>query len=615
MSSARHRRISAESGFKTSGGARGRVRSHRVLTSARRAWDEAGRAGGRRRRVRRRVAVTSPSASPTLAPHRQRALALTPSERRALAPRPRLAVTHWRRADLSRVTRRVDAATRRRAPRGETCYREGDTASVRPCLSLRCCGEEASWTFRRGVRTHVQPCSKPSAATTPTRAPFPGAGVQQWAEGRLHGRGAGAYRRAAVARDGGAGAHGRRLCQRAARGGTTGTTGPGPLDERERERAMKLFDPHIHMTSRTTMDYEAMATAGIAALVEPSFWLGQPRTHVGTFEDYFSRLLGWERFRASQFLHTALLHALAQSQAKPTARARLIECASLLARTACGGGRDRLRRLTPEEDKYFARSRAARASNCPAGATPHGTRSGTGADSAIRTWLPEERALIDTNTRRRCRTSSPPRLGRHSLPKTKMDGRRHVALVRSPRVAAHLVNSARMGRQRAAQEFRRRRPLRESGVSEADVARIFWQTRDVSPERAEDLDDAATEPPSTDAPNSRATSCCAARRSRAVMRRTVVLNVVAHATSWRADSPPHGSPRRPGERCGRYSPPSPVPCIDVHHGTLHAARLLANGGRPRPRRWAVRPSNRLVAVKRSWRPPRARPPNLSKLFW
>jgi uncharacterized protein len=64
---------------------------------------------------------------------------------------------------------------------------------------------------------------------------------------------------------------------------------------------MKMFDPHIHMTSRTTDDYQAMAEAGIAAVVEPAFWLGQPRSHVGTFEDYFLSLLGWERFRASQF--------------------------------------------------------------------------------------------------------------------------------------------------------------------------------------------------------------------------------------------------------------------------------------------------------------------------
>jgi len=64
---------------------------------------------------------------------------------------------------------------------------------------------------------------------------------------------------------------------------------------------MKMFDPHIHMTSRTTDDYQAMADAGIAAIVEPAFWVGQPRTHVGSFEDYFLSLLGWERFRASQF--------------------------------------------------------------------------------------------------------------------------------------------------------------------------------------------------------------------------------------------------------------------------------------------------------------------------
>lgn len=64
---------------------------------------------------------------------------------------------------------------------------------------------------------------------------------------------------------------------------------------------MRFFDPHIHVTSRTTDDLEAMAAAGIRAIVEPAFWLGQPRTRVGTFVDYFASLLGWERFRASQF--------------------------------------------------------------------------------------------------------------------------------------------------------------------------------------------------------------------------------------------------------------------------------------------------------------------------
>jgi len=64
---------------------------------------------------------------------------------------------------------------------------------------------------------------------------------------------------------------------------------------------MKFIDPHIHMSARTTDDYERMAAAGIVAVIEPAFWLGQPRTNVGSYVDYLSSLVGWERFRASQF--------------------------------------------------------------------------------------------------------------------------------------------------------------------------------------------------------------------------------------------------------------------------------------------------------------------------
>lgn len=62
-----------------------------------------------------------------------------------------------------------------------------------------------------------------------------------------------------------------------------------------------FIDSHTHMISRTTDDYEAMADAGIVAVIEPAFWLGQPRTNVGSFVDYFSHILGFERFRAGQF--------------------------------------------------------------------------------------------------------------------------------------------------------------------------------------------------------------------------------------------------------------------------------------------------------------------------
>ncbi len=64
---------------------------------------------------------------------------------------------------------------------------------------------------------------------------------------------------------------------------------------------MRFFDPHIHLTSRTTDDLQAMAAAGIRAVIEPAFWVGQPRTRLGSYVDYFSSLIGWERFRASQF--------------------------------------------------------------------------------------------------------------------------------------------------------------------------------------------------------------------------------------------------------------------------------------------------------------------------
>ena len=64
---------------------------------------------------------------------------------------------------------------------------------------------------------------------------------------------------------------------------------------------MRIFDPHAHMISRATDDYESMAANGVIAVLEPAFWLGQPRTSVGTFVDYFDAIIGWERFRAEQF--------------------------------------------------------------------------------------------------------------------------------------------------------------------------------------------------------------------------------------------------------------------------------------------------------------------------
>jgi len=64
---------------------------------------------------------------------------------------------------------------------------------------------------------------------------------------------------------------------------------------------MMFIDPHAHMISRTTDDYEAMVASGVVAVIEPAFWIGQPRTNVGSYLDYLSSIVGFERFRASQF--------------------------------------------------------------------------------------------------------------------------------------------------------------------------------------------------------------------------------------------------------------------------------------------------------------------------
>lgn len=64
---------------------------------------------------------------------------------------------------------------------------------------------------------------------------------------------------------------------------------------------MRIIDPHCHMISRVTDDYEKMALAGIEAVVEPAFWLGSPRTNAGTFIDYFEMIIGWETQRAKNY--------------------------------------------------------------------------------------------------------------------------------------------------------------------------------------------------------------------------------------------------------------------------------------------------------------------------
>jgi uncharacterized protein len=117
------------------------------------------------------------------------------------------------------------------------------------------------------------------------------------------------------------------------------------------------LDPHIHMTARTTYDYLVMKQYGIAAIIEPSFWLGQPRTSAGSFRDYFNMLVGWERFRAAQFgiCHYCTISLNPKEANNPAIAEEVIE---LLPLYLCKEGVVAIGEIgydamTEVEDKYF----------------------------------------------------------------------------------------------------------------------------------------------------------------------------------------------------------------------------------------------------------------------
>ena len=64
---------------------------------------------------------------------------------------------------------------------------------------------------------------------------------------------------------------------------------------------MRYIEPHGHMVSRTTDDYQAMVTAGCMAVCEPAFWAGFDRSGVQGFYDYFCQLTDYEPKRAAKF--------------------------------------------------------------------------------------------------------------------------------------------------------------------------------------------------------------------------------------------------------------------------------------------------------------------------
>jgi predicted metal-dependent TIM-barrel fold hydrolase len=249
---------------------------------------------------------------------------------------------------------------------------------------------------------------------------------------------------------------------------------------------MKMFDPHIHMTSRTTDDYEAMAKAGIAAVIEPAFWLGQPRTHVGSFEDYFLSLTGWERFRASQFgiRHFCTIAVNPKEANNPELAAGVLELMPryLEKDGVVAVGEVGFDDMTAAEEKcFFAQLEMARDFELPVLVhTPHRDKKrGTERTIALirEAGFPESKVLIDHNNEETLPLvlATECYAGHSIYPHTKMDEQRMVSLVKKYGAERIVINSAAdWGVSDPLKVPKTAALMRSEGIPEALIEQIVW---------------------------------------------------------------------------------------------------------------------------------------------
>jgi predicted metal-dependent TIM-barrel fold hydrolase len=249
---------------------------------------------------------------------------------------------------------------------------------------------------------------------------------------------------------------------------------------------MRLFDPHIHMTSRTTDDYEAMHAADIRAIVEPAFWLGQPRTSVASFLDYFDSLLGWEPFRAAQYgiAHHCTLALNPKEANDPRCVPVLDELPRYLVKDqVVAVGEIGYDSMTPAEDTALAAQRQLAADHeLPALVhTPHrdklaGLRRTLDAvrESALAPGLVLVDHLNETTVKEA--KDSGCWLGFSVYPDTKMDEERMVAILREYGTEQVLVNSAAdWGRSDPLKTRRVADLMLAEGFDPDDVDLVLWR--------------------------------------------------------------------------------------------------------------------------------------------
>ncbi|MDT8915959.1 TatD family hydrolase [Amycolatopsis sp. PS_44_ISF1] len=248
---------------------------------------------------------------------------------------------------------------------------------------------------------------------------------------------------------------------------------------------MRIFDPHIHMSSRTTDDYEAMYAAGVRALVEPAFWLGQPRTGVGSFTDYFDALIGWERFRAAQF--GIRHHCTIALNPKEANDPRCVEVLDVLPRYLAKDGVVAVGEvgydsMTPEEDEVFTRQlRLALEHDLPVLVhTPHrdkleGTKRTL--DVVRESGLAPERVVVDhlNEVTVELVKDSGAWMGFSIYPDTKMDEHRMVEILRRYGLEQVIVNSAAdWGRSDPLKTRKTGQAMLDGGFTEAQVDQLLW---------------------------------------------------------------------------------------------------------------------------------------------
>ena len=253
---------------------------------------------------------------------------------------------------------------------------------------------------------------------------------------------------------------------------------------------MVIVEPHIHMYSRTTDDYQAMYRAGIRACVEPSFWLGANRRFPGTFLDYFSLILDFETVRSRRFGidHYACV-AVNPKEAEDAGLAEevLAGMGQYIDHERCVAiGEIGLNRITPNEEKVFLRQlEMAKAKNkLVLIHTPHDTPEVSKLDGVKRILAiirelkyDYNRIIVDHNTEATMAATRelPVWAGMTVYPYSKLDPKRVIGLIREYGLERMLVNSsADWGVSDPTSLAQVAENMTKAGYADADVKRLVF---------------------------------------------------------------------------------------------------------------------------------------------